>query len=75
MKSLFEWRQKLPADYRSVRAAAKLLGVSASELCRYENGHRRVAAERAIEFERITGISRHVLRPDVFGPAPWENAA
>lgn len=26
-------------------------------------------AERAIEFERITGVSRHTTRPDVFGPA------
>lgn len=52
-----------------------MLDISASELCRYETGKRRVAAERAIEFERITGISRHVLRPDVFGRPPWETAA
>lgn len=30
---------------------------------------RRVPAERALEVERLTGISRHKLRPDVFGPA------
>lgn len=28
-----------------------------------------VPAERVLDVERITGISRHELRPDVFGPA------
>ena len=27
----------------------------------------RVPAHRVLDVERITGISRHVLRPDVFG--------
>lgn len=30
----------------------------------------RIPYQRAIEIERLTGISRHVLRPDVFGPNP-----
>lgn len=30
---------------------------------------RRVPAERALEVERITGIPRHELRPDIY-PAP-----
>ena len=25
---------------------------------------------RVLEIEKLTGISRHVLRPDVFGPEP-----
>ncbi|MND81871.1 hypothetical protein D3C80_736810 [compost metagenome] len=28
---------------------------------------KKVPAERVLEVERITGISRHELRPDVFG--------
>ncbi|HEX5933477.1 MAG TPA: Cro/CI family transcriptional regulator [Pseudorhizobium sp.] len=31
---------------------------------------RKVPAERVLEVERITGVSRHDLRPDVFGPIP-----
>jgi DNA-binding transcriptional regulator YdaS (Cro superfamily) len=27
-----------------------------------------VPADRVLDVERLTGISRHVLRPDVFGP-------
>lgn len=30
---------------------------------------RRVPAERVLDLERISGISRHDIRPDVFGPA------
>ena len=30
----------------------------------------KVPAERVLDFERATGISRHELRPDVYGPAP-----
>lgn len=29
-----------------------------------------VPPDRALEVERVTGVSRHDLRPDVFGPAP-----
>lgn len=31
---------------------------------------KKCPGERALEVERITGISRHVLRPDIFGPIP-----
>ncbi len=34
----------------------------------YDRG--RVPAERCIAIELATGVSRHDLRPDVFGPAP-----
>lgn len=36
---------------------------------------KRVPPDRVIEVERITGISRHELRPDVFGPLQKEGAA
>ena len=29
---------------------------------------RKVPAERVLDVERITGISRHELRPDIYGP-------
>lgn len=29
---------------------------------------KKVPAERVLDVERLTGISRHDLRPDVFGP-------
>ncbi len=36
---------------------------------------KRVPAERVIDVERVTGISRHRLRPDVFGAAPAKASA
>jgi DNA-binding transcriptional regulator YdaS (Cro superfamily) len=31
---------------------------------------KKVPPERVLDFERLTGISRHVQRPDIFGPHP-----
>lgn len=36
---------------------------------------KRVPAERARDVERVTGISRYELRPDVFGEAPESQEA
>lgn len=48
---------------------AKQLGVQEVTLRSYENGHRRISAERALEFEAKTGgaISRRDLCPHIFG--------
>lgn len=31
---------------------------------------KRVPPERVLDFERLTGISRHILRPDIYGDDP-----
>lgn len=31
---------------------------------------KKVPADRVLDVERVTGISRHELRPDIFGPPP-----
>jgi transcriptional regulator with XRE-family HTH domain len=72
MLELRNWRKKVNLTQAD---AARLLGVTAAQISRYEAGKRQIAPERVVKFEKITGISRHVLRPDVFGPAPWETAA
>ena len=47
---------------------AEALGVTHAAVRQWkENG---VPPERVLDVERITGISRHVLRPDVFGRYP-----
>ena len=67
MHPLYSWRMSLPKPMRSLWAAGKLLGVSGVQMHRYENGLRRVPPEKAAAYERITGIPREVLRPDIFG--------
>lgn len=45
---------------------AELLGIKHQSFYSWQ----RVPAERVLAFEAVTGISRHELRPDIFGPAP-----
>jgi transcriptional regulator with XRE-family HTH domain len=48
--------------------AGELLGVSESQMSRYENGWRRVPPEKVLHYEAITDIPREELRPDLYGP-------
>ncbi|KQS76831.1 CI repressor [Rhizobium sp. Leaf384] len=66
-----------PTDLKTVFVAAG----SASELARKLSisppavlQWRHVPAGRVLAVEDITGISRHHLRPDIFGPTPNEAA-
>lgn len=36
---------------------------------------KRVPAEEVLQVERLTGVSRYRLRPDIFGPAPSNQEA
>lgn len=45
---------------------ARELGINRSAVAQWK----KVPAERVLDVERITGIPRHQLRPDVFGIAP-----
>ena len=45
---------------------AKQLGVAASTLRSWENGNRQLSAEMAVKVEKLFGIARASLRPDVF---------
>jgi len=48
----------------SVATLARKLGVPRENLYVW----RRVPAHHAIRFERVTGISRHITRPDIYPP-------
>lgn len=45
--------------------AASRLGVDRKTVLRWEQGKIRIPEDRLLEVERITGISRHELRPDL----------
>lgn len=49
--------------------AAKALGISNPSVVMNWRTRGQVPAERVLEIETATGISRHVLRPDIFGVA------
>lgn len=48
--------------------AAKALGVSQPNISMWKL-RKRVPADKVLAVETATGISRHELRPDIFGPA------
>lgn len=48
---------------------ARALGVGQSVVSNWRAAG-RVPANRVLAIEAATGVSRHDLRPDVFGPAP-----
>lgn len=52
----------------TLEALAVQFGAHKTTVMRWEED--RVPVERVLDVERITGISRHDLRPDIFGPPP-----
>lgn len=56
---------------------AKRIGVSQGLVWQWIEGRTRITAERAIEIEEKTDrqITRHDLRPDLFGDPPGKPAA
>lgn len=67
---LYKWRK----DHElTLGAVAERFSVQKAAVWKWEKG--QVAADKVLEVERVTGISRHVLRPDVFGPAPTASEA
>lgn len=65
-------RSYLAATGRTQSEFAKDIGVTQSMVGHWLNGRCRIVAEKAVEIERATDhkISRHDLRPDVFGAVP-----
>lgn len=51
-------------------ALARALEVSPQAVSQWVKGRRPVPPRLAIRIEELTGVSRHELRPDVFGAAP-----
>lgn len=56
---------KATASVGSAVKLAKLLGIRSQAISQWK----RVPAERVLEVERVTGVSRHELRPDIY-PVP-----
>lgn len=55
-------------------ALANALGIKSPSISGWYD-RKKIPVERVIAIESATGVSRHALRPDVFGPAPQGEAA
>lgn len=49
---------------------ARKIGATPALVWQWVEGRRPVSPRFAREIEAIYGVSRHDLRPDIFGPAP-----
>lgn len=58
------WRKLTGTSQEELR---KKLGIQGTgTISKWEA--RKVPAERVLDVERVTGISRHILRPDIYPP-------
>lgn len=65
-QNVFDLHEALASQRGMKTRLAHHFGVYPSALSQWD----RVPAERVLDVERITGISRHDLRPDIYGVAP-----
>ena len=59
--------EKVISIYGSQVAASRQLGISSSLLNHWLGGRFAIPANRCVEIEKKTGVSRAELRPDLFG--------
>lgn len=52
-------------------ALSRQIGISPQAIGQWD----KIPPARVLEIERITGISRHELRPDIYGPAPEQTGS
>lgn len=71
MPTMIDIVTKAAGKSGGVVALARELGIKHTALYSWT----RVPAERVLDIERITGVSRHELRPDIFGQPEKGRAA
>lgn len=54
---------------------ARRIGKKQAHVWNWLHRDEKVPGEVVLDIERETGVSRHDLRPDIFGPAPAERVA
>lgn len=60
---------KLIEDLGGPTKAALALGISNPSVILNWRKRKQVPADRVLKLEELTGVSRHQLRPDIFGGA------
>jgi DNA-binding transcriptional regulator YdaS (Cro superfamily) len=71
MRAMEALKQYFEAEHGRRVALARELGITPGAVSQWS----RVPAERLIEIERVTGIRRELLRPDLFTESSAEGAA
>lgn len=64
----YEALQKVAATFPSQQAMADAFGVSQPTIWRWLNQAKQLPPEYVLLAERLTAVSRHHLRPDIYPP-------
>jgi DNA-binding transcriptional regulator YdaS (Cro superfamily) len=59
----------------SQTALAKALGVTQTQIWNWLNRDSKVTAEYVLSIEKLTGVPRHELRPDIYPPEEYKKAS
>lgn len=62
MRGMIEIIRNAAGQVGGIQSLAKQLQIKSQSFYRW----RKIPAERVLEIERLTGISRHELRPDLY---------
>ncbi len=65
---LKDWIKRTPPKERA--DICKQVGTTMDYLWQLAGGHSRASPKLALALEAATGVSKHDLRPDIFGPRP-----
>lgn len=68
---MIEIVEKAAGSVGGIVELSRRLGVKHTALYSWK----RVPGQRVLAIEELTGISRHALRPDIFGPEPKKGRA
>ena len=60
---------KASGQFQTQGEFAKSIGVSQCAVSKWMRGVLNPSAKHALKIERLTGVSRHEIRPDIFGAA------
>jgi transcriptional regulator with XRE-family HTH domain len=67
-----EYREKAGLSQEEL---AEKLGVSRQMVGLIETGTRPITAKKAVEWEKLIPVSRHLMCPEIFGPPPTGRSA
>ena len=70
----FEALQAAVTRAGSQSALARVCGVSQTAVWKWIQSGKRLPAELCLVVERETGVSKHLLRPDIYPAEPTTNA-
>lgn len=59
--------QEVRNQFKTQHEMAVALGVTQAAVCQWLSGEKKASPKIAVQMEKLTGIPREQIRPDIFG--------